>query len=118
MQNPFSRSKCFRLLDWILHYTLFHGFDTLGSHLREEGSIDYDGGLVRMQVQTNFDMIINRQQSRIAFVGSWVRRAGNGYLFILAANADAWANHYFLSNETCFPKILEPIKQHLKIIKI
>jgi hypothetical protein len=26
-----------------LHCTLFHGFDTLGSHLREEGSLDYDG---------------------------------------------------------------------------
>jgi hypothetical protein len=65
MQNPFSRSKCLpliRLLDWILRYTLFHGFDTLGSHLREEGSLDYDGGLVCLQVQTNFDTIINRQQ--------------------------------------------------------
>jgi hypothetical protein len=38
----------------------------------------------------------------------------SGYLFILAAEADAWASHYILSNETCFPKILEPIKQHLK----
>jgi hypothetical protein len=57
------------------------------------------------------------QWTRIAFVGCWVRRAGSGYLFILAADADAWANHYFL-NEMCFPKILEPIKQHLKIIKI
>jgi hypothetical protein len=42
------------LLDWILRYSLFHGFDTLGSHLRE-GSLDYDGGLVRLQVQTKFD---------------------------------------------------------------
>jgi hypothetical protein len=50
-------------------------------------------------------------------VGSGVR-AGSGYVFILAADADAWASHYFLSNETCFPKILEPMKQHLKIIKI
>jgi hypothetical protein len=41
-------------------------------------------------------------------------RAGSGYLFILAADADAWANHNFLSTETCFPKILEPIKRHLK----
>jgi hypothetical protein len=62
MQNPFSRSKLFRLLDWILRYTFFHGFDTLGSHLREEGSLDYDGGLVRLQVQTNLDTTINRQQ--------------------------------------------------------
>jgi hypothetical protein len=53
----------FRLLDWILRYTWFHGFDTLGSHLREEGSIDYDRGLVRLQVQTNFDTIIDRQQA-------------------------------------------------------
>jgi hypothetical protein len=35
----------------------------LDSHLREEGSLDYDGGLVRLQVQTNFDMIINHQQA-------------------------------------------------------
>jgi hypothetical protein len=48
--------------------------------------------------------------NRIAFVGSWVRWAGNCYLFILAADVDAWACHYFLWNETCFPKILEPIK--------
>jgi hypothetical protein len=40
---------------------LFHGFDTLGSHLREEGSLDYDGGLFLLQVQTNFDTIINCQ---------------------------------------------------------
>jgi hypothetical protein len=33
--------------------------------------------------------------------------------FILAADADAWARHNFF-NETCFPKLLEPIKQHLK----
>jgi hypothetical protein len=44
---------------------LFHGFDTLGSHLREEGSLDYDGGLVHLQVQTNFDTTINRQQVRL-----------------------------------------------------
>jgi hypothetical protein len=50
----------------------------------------------------------------MAFVGSWVWRAGIGYLFILAADAGVWASHYFLSNETCFPKILESIKQHLK----
>jgi hypothetical protein len=31
--------------------------------LREEGSLDYDGGLVRLQVQTNFDTTINRQQA-------------------------------------------------------
>jgi hypothetical protein len=30
--------------------------------LREEGSLDYDRGLVRLQVQTNFDTTINHQQ--------------------------------------------------------
>jgi hypothetical protein len=35
----------------------------LGSHLREEGSLDYDGGLILLQVQTNFDTIINHQQA-------------------------------------------------------
>jgi hypothetical protein len=50
--KPLFKIKVFlALLDWILRYTLFHGFDTLGSHLREEGSLDYDGGLVRLQVQ-------------------------------------------------------------------
>jgi hypothetical protein len=66
MQNPFSRSKLSRLLEWILRYTLFHGFDTLGSHLREEGSLDYDWGLVRLQVQMNFDKTINHQQAPLS----------------------------------------------------
>jgi hypothetical protein len=47
---------------------LFHGFDTLGSHLREEGSLDYDSGLVRLQVQTNFDTNIYRQQAPFSSV--------------------------------------------------
>jgi hypothetical protein len=34
--------------------------------------------------------------------------------FVLAADADAWARHNFLWNETCFPDLLDPIKQHLK----
>jgi hypothetical protein len=51
-----------------------------------------------------------RLLTRIAFVGSWV----SYYLLILAADADAWASHYFLLNETCFPKILESIKQQPK----
>jgi hypothetical protein len=46
-----------------LRYTLFHKFDTLVSHLREEGSLDYDGGLVRLQVQTKFDTHIDHQQA-------------------------------------------------------
>jgi hypothetical protein len=32
-------------------------------HSREEGSLDYDGRLVRLQVLTNFDTTINRQQA-------------------------------------------------------
>jgi hypothetical protein len=64
MQNQTSQDQSvFCLLDWILCYTLFHGFDALGSHLREEGSVGYDGGLVRLQVQTNFDTTINHQQA-------------------------------------------------------
>jgi hypothetical protein len=55
--------KAFPLLDWILRYTLFHGFDTLCSHLREEESLGYDGGLVRLRVQTNFDTYFNCQQA-------------------------------------------------------
>jgi hypothetical protein len=61
----FKINVFFRLLDWILRYTLFHGFDTLGSHLREEGSLDYDGGLVCLRVQTNFDTTTNHQQPSI-----------------------------------------------------
>jgi hypothetical protein len=60
----FWRSKFLALLDQLLHRTLFHGFDTLGSHLREEGSLDYDGGLVRLQVHLKFNTNIHRQQAR------------------------------------------------------
>jgi hypothetical protein len=38
-KTPFQDQSVFRLLDWILHYTLFHGFDTLGSHLRKKGPL-------------------------------------------------------------------------------
>jgi hypothetical protein len=31
-------------------------------HSREEGSLDYDGGFVRLQIHMNFDTIIYRQQ--------------------------------------------------------
>jgi hypothetical protein len=41
-----------------------------------------------------------------------------GIFFILAADADALAHHYFFWNETGFSKLLEPIKLHLKITKI
>jgi hypothetical protein len=33
-------------------------------HSREEGSLDYDGRLVRLQVYLKFSTIIHRQQSR------------------------------------------------------
>jgi hypothetical protein len=61
MQNPFSRSKCFSLirLDVALH--IVPRIRYLGFTLKGRGSLDYDGGLVRLQVQTNFDTIINRQ---------------------------------------------------------
>jgi hypothetical protein len=32
-------------------------------HSREEGSLDYDGGFVCLQIHVNFDTIINRQQA-------------------------------------------------------
>jgi hypothetical protein len=35
----------------------------LGSDLREEGSLDYDGGLVRLQVQMKLDTHIHHQQA-------------------------------------------------------
>jgi hypothetical protein len=31
-------------------------------HLREEGSLDYDGGFVRLQIHMKFDTNIHRQQ--------------------------------------------------------
>jgi hypothetical protein len=32
-------------------------------HSREEGSLDYDGGFVRLQIHMKFDTIIHRQQA-------------------------------------------------------
>jgi hypothetical protein len=40
---------------------LFNGFDTVGSHVREEGSLHYDEGLVRLQVQLKFDTNIHHE---------------------------------------------------------
>jgi hypothetical protein len=40
------------------------------SHLREEGSLDYDGGFVRLQIQTNFDATINRQHTTLHSLNS------------------------------------------------
>jgi hypothetical protein len=35
----------------------------LGSHLREEGSLDYDRGFVRLQVHLEFNTNIHRQEA-------------------------------------------------------
>jgi hypothetical protein len=35
----------------------------LGSHLREEGSLDYDGGFVHLQVHLNFNTNVHHQQA-------------------------------------------------------
>jgi hypothetical protein len=39
-------------------------------HSREEGSLDYDGGFVRLQIHMNFDTIIYRQHCCIALFGN------------------------------------------------
>jgi hypothetical protein len=60
----FFKRSFFALLDWILALHIVPRIRYLGfSHLREEGSLDYDGGFVRLQIQTNFDTTINRQHS-------------------------------------------------------
>jgi hypothetical protein len=56
--------------------------------------------------------MVNEPASPFLGVGSSGRAAV--IFFILVADADAWASHYFISNGTCFPKILESIKQQLK----
>jgi hypothetical protein len=56
--------------------------------------------------------MVSEPRSPMLGVGSAV------IFFILAADVDTWACHNFFWNETCFPDLLEPIKQHLKIIKI
>jgi hypothetical protein len=63
MENPFSRSKCFPLIRLDLALHIVPRIRYLGFTLKEEGSLDYDRGLVRLQVQTNFDMTIDRQQA-------------------------------------------------------
>jgi hypothetical protein len=40
----------------------------LGSHLREEGSLDYDGGFVRLQVHLKFSTNIHNQQAPFSCV--------------------------------------------------
>jgi hypothetical protein len=56
----------------------------LGSHLREEGSLDYDGELVRLQVQTNFDTNIYRQQAPFsgAIAGEQVIKIQSSIAFV------------------------------------
>jgi hypothetical protein len=89
-KTPFQDQSVFCLLDWILRYTLFHGFDTLGSHLREEGSLDYDRGLVRLQVQTNFGTIINRQYYTTRYVLIMVLMVMHNNLHLLCICADVY----------------------------
>jgi hypothetical protein len=55
MQIQRLEIKAFPHIRLDLALTLFYGFNTLGSHLRGEGSLDYDSGLVRLRVQTKFD---------------------------------------------------------------
>jgi hypothetical protein len=51
----------------------------------------------------------------VSELGSPLFRVGSAVIhFILATDANAWACHNFFGNETCFPDLLEPIKQHLK----
>jgi hypothetical protein len=52
--------------------------------------------------------MVSEPRSPLLGVGSAV------IFFILATDADAWSYHNFFWNETCFPDLLEPIKQHLK----
>jgi hypothetical protein len=42
-------------------------------HSREEGSLDYDRGFVRLQIHMNFDTTINRQQRCGGRCGGWGR---------------------------------------------
>jgi hypothetical protein len=39
-------------------------------HLREEGSLDYDEGFVRLQIHMNFDTIFYRQHSISLWAGN------------------------------------------------
>jgi hypothetical protein len=96
------------LLDRILHYTLFHGFNTLGSHLREEGSLDYDGGLVRLQVQMKFDTHIHRQQA--PFSG-----AVAGEQVIKIQSSIAFVNIFSFSLEFSFASLTFDYPQNKKI---
>jgi hypothetical protein len=76
----FFKIRCIGLTSW---RSMFLGFNrsTLASHIcstdsipwvhhsREEGSIDYDERLVRLQVYLKFNTIIHRQQQLLFFAG-------------------------------------------------
>jgi hypothetical protein len=98
----FWRSKFSTLLDQLLHHTLFHGFDTLGSHLREEGSLDYVGGFVHLQVHLKFNMNIHRQQApfSVAAAGEQVIKIRSfiafcvifSFLLVFFASTNFWSS--------------------------
>jgi hypothetical protein len=62
-KSNLSRSKCFPLIRLDLALHIVPRIRYLGFTLREEGSLDYDGGLVLLQVQTNFDTTISPRGS-------------------------------------------------------
>jgi hypothetical protein len=77
------------LLDWILALHIVPQIWYLGfSHLREEGSLDYDRGFVRLQIHMKFDMNIHRQQAPFygAIAGEQaikIRSSKNSSVFLL-----------------------------------
>jgi hypothetical protein len=91
-------------LEFHRHYSKYR-WEILSS-LRMVRLLTLTSGLV------SWAMMVSEPGSPLLGVGSAV------IFFILAADADAWACHNFFLNETCFPDLLGPIKQHLKIIKI
>jgi hypothetical protein len=64
--------------------------------------------LTRTSGPVSWAMMVSEPGSPLLGVGSAV------IFFIFVAYADAWASHNFFWNETCFPELLDPIKQHLK----
>jgi hypothetical protein len=85
----------------------------LGSDLRKEGSLGYDGGLVRLRVQTNFDTTFNRQQA--PFSGAVARekvikiRCGIAFVIIFRIYIDfsfASLNFYHPQNKKNQSRVL------------
>jgi hypothetical protein len=65
--SPKDRFPCFtRLNPCVAHYST----DSIPwvHHSREEGSLDYDGGFVRLQIHMNFDMNIHHQHVVWSFI--------------------------------------------------